>query len=127
MLRIPRQSVAGWQFLRIPALHKTRIRPTRRPDKNFPAHLFNEVATLGERKRCVNTQRLEKKLVAGAGFEPAIHDLCPSRFAVIVLLQSASDIVRQANVKFAILKNVNAISHRDWKYCCGGWIDRLFA
>ena len=44
MLRIPCQSVARRQFLRIPTLHETGVRPTRRPDKNFPAHLFNEVA-----------------------------------------------------------------------------------
>jgi hypothetical protein len=44
MLRIPRQSLAGRQFLRIPTLHKTRVRPTRGADKNFPAHLVNEVA-----------------------------------------------------------------------------------
>ena len=68
------QSIAGWQFLRIPPFHKTRVRPARRADKNFFAHLVNEVATVGERKRCVNTQRLEK-LVAGAGFEPAIRQL----------------------------------------------------
>src|SRR2546421_8735986 len=38
MLRIPRQSVARRQFFRIPALHKTRVGPTRRANKNFPAH-----------------------------------------------------------------------------------------
>ena len=59
--RIPRQPIVRWQFLRIPMFHKTRIRPTRRSDKNFPAHLFNEVATISERKRCVNTQGLERR------------------------------------------------------------------
>src|SRR4051794_23029862 len=44
MLRIPGQSVAGGEFLRIPTLHKTWIRPACRADKNFPAHPFNEVA-----------------------------------------------------------------------------------
>ena len=44
MLRVPRQSVAGRQLLRIPTLHKTRVRPARRADKNFPAHTFNETA-----------------------------------------------------------------------------------
>ena len=65
MLRIPRQSVAGWKFLRIPTLHETGIRPTRRPDKNFPAHLFNEVATLDERKRYVSTQGLNEEIGCG--------------------------------------------------------------
>src|SRR5438876_356217 len=44
MLRIPRQSVARRQLFRIPALHKAGVRPTRRANKNFPAHLVNEVA-----------------------------------------------------------------------------------
>src|SRR5882724_743984 len=44
MLRIPGQSVARWQFFRIPALHKTRVRPAGGANKNFPAHPFNEVA-----------------------------------------------------------------------------------
>jgi len=37
------------------------------------------------------------------------------RFAIIVLLQSARDIVCQTDVKsaFKVSKNVNAISHRD--------------
>src|SRR6266480_7971414 len=53
MLRIPWQSVARQQFLRIPTLHKTRVRPTRRADKNLPAHLINEVAM----RRKTNTFR----------------------------------------------------------------------
>src|SRR5436190_15788734 len=43
MLRIPRQPVCRRKFLRVPTLHKTGVRPTRRADKNFPAHLFNEI------------------------------------------------------------------------------------
>src|SRR5262249_15743570 len=49
MLRIPRQSLARWQFLRIPTLHKTRIRPTCRADKNLPAHIPTK-------SRCGETQ-----------------------------------------------------------------------
>src|SRR5436190_12474201 len=44
MLSIPGQSVARRKFFRIPTLHKTRVRPTGRANKNFPAHPFNEVA-----------------------------------------------------------------------------------
>ena len=43
MLRIPRQPLARRHFLRIPALDKTGVGPTRRAHKNFSAHLFNEV------------------------------------------------------------------------------------
>src|SRR6476646_291741 len=39
MLRIPAQSVGRRQFLRIPALDKTGIRPARRADKNISAHM----------------------------------------------------------------------------------------
>src|SRR5436190_21840133 len=53
MLRIPEQSVARREFFRIPALHKTRVRPTRRANKNFPAHLVNEVAMRRKDKLCV--------------------------------------------------------------------------
>src|SRR3954465_954084 len=44
MLRIPGQSIAGREFFRIPTLHKPWIRPACSADKNFPAHLFNEIA-----------------------------------------------------------------------------------
>ena len=46
MLRIPPQSLARRQFLGIPTLHETGVGPTGCPNKNFPAHLFNEVASL---------------------------------------------------------------------------------
>src|SRR6266567_8987372 len=39
MLRVPTEPLPGWHFLRIPAFHKTGIRPARRADKNFPAHM----------------------------------------------------------------------------------------
>src|SRR5437867_1677848 len=53
ILRIPAQSVARRQFLRVPPLHKTRVRPTGSADENFSAHLFNEVAMRRKDKLCV--------------------------------------------------------------------------
>ena len=51
MLRIPTQSIARREFFWIPVLDKTGIRPTRGANKDLPVHVFNEVATIGQRKR----------------------------------------------------------------------------
>ena len=53
MLRIPRQPLARRHFFRIPILHKTGIRPAGGANKNLPVHMFNEVASIGERTRRV--------------------------------------------------------------------------
>ena len=42
---------SGLYPFRIPSLHKTGVRPTGRAHKNFPPHLFNEVAAVEESKR----------------------------------------------------------------------------
>jgi hypothetical protein len=53
---------------------------------------------------------------------PRTATFCPARFAMIVRLQSSRHIFRHTNIKFAfgILKNVNAISHRDSKRLVAG-------
>ena len=38
MLRVPAEALARRHLLRIPLLDKTRVRPARRPNKNFSAH-----------------------------------------------------------------------------------------
>ena len=57
VLRVPAEPVACRHLLRIPPLDKTRVRPARRPDKNFSAHTINEVAVAAKANAIENLRR----------------------------------------------------------------------
>src|SRR5207245_4630646 len=78
MLRVPAESLAARQFLRIPTLDKTWIRPAGRADKNFPAHTSTK-SRLGRKQTRLATQRapIEEDWLRGldlnqrpSGYEP---------------------------------------------------------
>ncbi len=76
MLRVPTEPLASRHLLRIPTLDKTGVRPAGCADTNFSAHTSTKSQRRRKQTRPAILWRVAaKKLVAGAGFEPATFRL----------------------------------------------------